>query len=120
MPEVLILILVGLAAGVLSGVIGVGGGTIIVPALIFFVGMSQHQAQGTSLAMMIPPIGILAVVHYWKNDYVNFKVAGILVCGFVVGALVGSRIAVSLPEGTLKKIFGVIMVLIALKLILSK
>lgn len=120
MPEILILILVGFTAGTLSGIIGIGGGVIMVPALVMFLGFSQHEAQGTTLAMMLPPIGALAVINYYRKDLVNFEVAAWLVTGFFIGAFLGSRWAVSMPEQLMKKIFGIIMALIALKMILGK
>lgn len=120
MPEFLSLILIGVLAGFVSGMVGVGGGVVMVPALILVLGYSQHMAQGTTLGMMLPPIGILAVMNYWQQGYVNIKVAGFLIVGFVVGAFFGSKLAVSLPEDILKKVFGVFMALVAIKLIFTK
>ena len=120
MTEILLLILVGLAGGVLSGVVGLGGGVVIVPALVYIMGYNQHLAQGTTLAMMLPPIGVLAVIHYYNKGHVDFKVAGILCIGFLVGAFFGSKIATSLPEATLKRVFGCILVILALKMIFTK
>jgi uncharacterized membrane protein YfcA len=115
--EIATLIAVGLVAGIVSGLIGVGGGIVIVPALVFFFGYSQQLSQGTSLAMMIPPVGILAVMQYYKKGHVDLRLAGLLCIGFVAGAWVGSKLAVSMPEGVLKKVYGVILVLIAIRLI---
>lgn len=110
----------GLAAGILSGLIGIGGGILIVPALVFFFGMSQHQAQGTTLAMMVPPIGILAAWTYYKHGYVDLKVAGLLCAGFFFGGLIGAKAATQLSNPVLEKVFGVVLLLISLKMIFSK
>ena len=120
MQEILLLLIVGLLAGVVSGTLGVGGGIIVVPALIFILGYSQHQAQGTSLAFMLPPIGILAAYNYFKAGYVDLKVALILTLAFVIGAYLGSMFSVNLPAKTLKKLFGVFMLFVAMKMIFGK
>jgi uncharacterized membrane protein YfcA len=117
---VLILIAIGLTAGILSGFVGIGGGLLIVPALIFFLGMTQFESQGTSLAMMLPPIGILAVVNYSKTGNVNWKYALILAAVFIVGGFIGSKITLSLSPQVVRKVFGVLMLLAAFKLIFSK
>jgi uncharacterized membrane protein YfcA len=114
---ILIIILVGIAAGMLSGLVGVGGGTIIVPALIFFLGFSQHSAQGTSLGVLLLPAGILAVMQYYKAGDVDIKAVIMLAAGFVVGGYYGSRLALSLPQETVKKIFAIFLLLIALKML---
>jgi uncharacterized membrane protein YfcA len=120
MTEILLLILVGIAGGMLSGIVGLGGGVIIVPALVYIMGYNQHLAQGTTLAMMLPPIGVLAVIQYYNKGHVDFKVAGILCCGFIIGAFFGSKIATGLPEVALKRVFGAVLILLAAKLILTK
>jgi hypothetical protein len=109
------LLLVGLAAGLLSSMVGIGGGVVVVPALVFMFAMSQKVAQGTSLAMMLPPIGVLAVVNYYKAGFVDFKVAGILCVAFVVGSFFGSKIVLNMDMGILKKIFAVFLIAVALK-----
>jgi uncharacterized membrane protein YfcA len=114
---VIIIILVGLAAGFLSGLVGIGGGIIIVPALIFFLGFSQHQAQGTSLGILLLPAGIFAVLNYYKQGYIDLKVVLILFIGFVVGGWLGSKISTNLSEMVLKKIFAIVLLLIAGKLL---
>ena len=120
MVDVILFILIGLAAGVLSGLFGIGGGIIIVPALMYFCGFSQLKAQGTSLAILLPPAGIVAFISYYKRGQVNVQ-AGILICIFlVVGSLFGAKIANNIPLSILKKSFGVLMILISLKMILSK
>lgn len=120
MINIILFIMIGLIAGVLSGLFGIGGGVIIVPALIYLCGFSQLKAQGTSLAILLPPVGILAFLEYYKKGYVNLQ-AGILICIFlVIGSVFGSKISHSLPLPVLKKSFGVLMILISLKMIFSK
>lgn len=117
---IIILVIIGLIAGILGGFVGVGGGIIVVPALIFFLGMNQFQAQGTSLAMMLPPIGLLAVLNYAKNDNLNWKYAFILAGAFIIGGFFGSKLSLSLSPQLVKKAFGVLMIVAALKLIFGK
>ncbi|HEU5167275.1 MAG TPA: sulfite exporter TauE/SafE family protein [Chitinophagaceae bacterium] len=106
---VLLLITVGLAAGILSGMVGVGGGIIIVPALVFFLGFTQHEAQGTSLGLLLLPVGILAVLNYYKQGQIDIKVVGIMSIAFVAGGWLGSKVALSLPQDTVKKIFAIVL-----------
>jgi uncharacterized membrane protein YfcA len=113
-------LLLGLSAGVLSGLIGIGGGTIIVPALIYLFGLTQHQAQGTTLALLIPPIGLLAAWTYYKNGYVNLTIAVFICLGFFIGGLAGAKLAVGLSNEILRKFFGFVLLLIALYMILGK
>lgn len=115
-----ILAAIGFLAGVLSGFVGIGGGLLIVPALVFFLGMTQFEAQGTSLAMMLPPIGILAVINYAKTGNLNWKYALVLATVFIIGGYVGSKVTLALSPQLVKKIFGVIMIIAAFKLIFSK
>ena len=109
------LLVLGLAAGLLSSMVGIGGGTVIVPLLILLFGMSQKMAQGTSLAMLLPPIGLLAVINYYKAGYVDFKIAGILCIAFIAGSYFGSIVAINLHESILKRIFGVFLLILAIK-----
>ena len=118
--QIIILIIVGILSGVLAGVFGVGGAIIVIPALVFILGMNQHEAQGTSLAFMLPPVGILATWNYWKAGNVNWKVALVLSLTFVVGAYLGSHISINIPDKILRRLFGGLMILIALKMIFSK
>jgi hypothetical protein len=113
-------VLTGLLAGVLSGLIGIGGGTIVVPILVIFFGLSQKTAQGTTLALLVPPIGILAAWTYYKQGYVNFPIAGLICVGFIFGGLIGSQVATNLSNQTLERIFGFALLIIALKMIFSK
>ena len=112
-----LLVLVGLAAGFLSGLIGIGGGVIIVPALVFFLGFTQKQAQGTSLGILLLPVGILAVMQYYKQGYLNINYVIVVSIAFVAGGFLGSKLAISLSDEKIKKIFAVIMMLIALKML---
>jgi uncharacterized membrane protein YfcA len=118
--QLIILVLAGLMAGFIGGTLGVGGGIVMVPALVFLLGLSQHEAQGTSLAAMLAPVGILAAVNYYKEGYINIKFAIVLTLLFLVGSYFGSKVAVSLPEKTLKQIFGVLMVIVGLRMISGK
>ncbi|MER3473965.1 MAG: permease [Armatimonadota bacterium] len=113
-------VILGFVAGALSGVLGIGGGVIIVPALVFLFHMSQHQTQGTTLAMLIPPIGILAAYTYYRAGYVQVIPAALLAAGFFFGGLIGAKIATHLSNAVLVRIFGVAMLLIALKMIFGK
>lgn len=117
---ILILLLIGVAAGVLSGFVGVGGGIIIVPALVFFLGFSQHTAQGTSLALMLPPIGLLGFYNYYKSGNTNLTAAAIIAVAFILGAYFGSKLSISLDQRVVKKVFGGIMLLASLKLLIGK
>jgi len=118
--QLIILAGIGLASGLLAGVLGVGGGIIVIPALVFILGMSQHEAQGTSLAFMLPPVGILAAWNYYKEGYVNWKYALVLALLFFIGAYFGSLLVVHISEKILKKFFGVLMLAAAIKMIFSK
>ena len=115
----LIMVVVGLVAGILGGMLGIGGGVIIIPALIYIFGMSQQMSQGTTLALMLPPIGALAAYVYWKNGFVNWQAAGLICLGFVIGGYFGAKIAMSCPTALLKKLFGVLLLIISLQLIFS-
>ena len=119
-PFGLLYILLGILSGFLSGLIGIGGGTIIVPVLIIIFGLSQKTAQGTTLALLVPPIGILAAWTYYKQGYVDFPVAGLICIGFIFGGLIGARLATSMSNQTLEKIFGIALLIIAIKMIFSK
>ncbi|MFT5184633.1 MAG: putative membrane protein YfcA [Flavobacteriales bacterium] len=113
----IILIAIGICAGILSGFVGVGGGMVIVPALIYFLGLTQFQAQGTSLALMIPPIGILAVMNYYKAGNVNLNYALIIAITFIVGGYIGSKLALRMSENKVKLIFGVLMLYASVRMI---
>lgn len=114
---IIILIIIGLAAGMLSGLVGVGGGIIVVPALVYFLGFSQHQAQGTSLGLLLLPVGILAVLNYYHRGYIDIRVVGIMAIAFVLGGWFGSKMAISIPELTVKRIFAVLLFYTAFKML---
>jgi len=113
---ILLLVVIGLVAGILSGLVGVGGGIIVVPALVFFLGFTQQQAQGTSLGLLLLPVGILAVLNYYKQGHIDIRVIGIMAAAFVVGGWLGSKWALSLPEEVVKKIFAIILFYSAIKM----
>ena len=100
---IVILVIIGLCAGMLSGLIGVGGGIIVVPALMYFLGFSQHEAQGTSLGLLLLPVGILAVMNYYNKGYIDVKVVAIMCLAFVVGGWLGSKLSLAVPEEVVKK-----------------
>jgi len=110
------LLLLGIIAGYFSGLIGIGGGVIIVPALVLLFGFSQYAAQGTTLALLIPPIGILAVWKYYQKGFVDIKTAAIICAGFIIGSYLGSATAVNISQDTLKKIFAIVLILLGVKM----
>jgi uncharacterized membrane protein YfcA len=116
---IFILLIIGLLAGIISGFIGVGGGIVIVPALVYFLGLTQHQAQGTSLLLMLPPIGILAVMNYHKAGQLNWWYGGIIAAAFVIGGFFGSKLSLKLHPGVVKLSFGILMIYVAFKMIIS-
>ncbi len=120
MTHMSLYLLLGFVAGVLGGLIGIGGGVIVVPVLVFLFGFSQHRAQGTTLALMVPPIGLLAAWTYYKQGYVDLKVALLICVGFFLGGLLGAKVATTLSNAVLEKVFGVALLLIALKMIFAK
>jgi uncharacterized membrane protein YfcA len=111
--------ILGLVAGTLSGLIGVGGGVIIVPALVFLFKLSQHTAQGTTLALMVPPIGLLAAWTYYRNGYVDLRIAALIALGFFVGGLLGAHWANRLPSVMLERVFGAALLVISIKMLLA-
>jgi uncharacterized membrane protein YfcA len=117
---IIVLLLVGLIAGMASGMVGIGGGIIIVPALVYFLSMTQHQAQGVSIGMLLMPVGFLAAMNYYKSGNLNFKYSLIIGATFVIGAWIGSKISLNIDEALMRKIFGVFILLMALKMIFSK
>lgn len=120
MYEIAIYLIVGLAAGIMSGFLGIGGGIIIIPALTMILGFSQQQAQGTSLALLLPPIGILAVMNYYKAGSVNLKAAAFMALTFIIASYFSSKIAVQVPEQMLKKVFATFLLFYAVKLFIEK
>jgi uncharacterized membrane protein YfcA len=116
----LILLGIGIITGIMAGMLGIGGAIIMIPALVYFMGFSQQMAQGTSLAVMLPPIGILAAYNYYKAGHVDIKFALILAGAFLIGSYFGSKYALTLPQATLKKIFGILLMLVAVKMLFTK
>jgi uncharacterized membrane protein YfcA len=118
--QILLLLLTGTLAGFVSGAMGVGGAIIIVPFLVFFLGLTQHEAQGTSLAVLLLPIGIFAVINYAKNGLVNYKFAVILIISFVIGSYFGSILAIHIPDKTMQKSFALLLIIVGLKMFFGK
>lgn len=116
---IIILVLIGISAGILSGFVGIGGGIVIVPALVYFLGFSQHEAQGTSLFVLVLPVVFLAMMNYWKTDNVNWKFGLVIASTFIIGGFVGSKLALKLSPGMVKLIFGLIMAYVSFKLVVS-
>lgn len=115
-----ILLLVGVAAGFASGIIGIGGGIVIVPALVYFMSMTQHQAQGVSIGMLLMPVGFLAAYNYHKEGNLNFTYSAVIGATFVLGAYLGSKVSLRMDPALMKRIFGVVILLISLKMIFGK
>lgn len=113
-------IILGVVGGIFSGVFGIGGGLVLIPAMTMLLGMTQHQAQGTTLAILVPPIGILAAWRYYQGGHVNLPLAGFICLGFVFGGLIGANMAHSVSDPVLKKTFGVFLFLVSLNMIFSK
>jgi uncharacterized protein len=118
--DIILLVVIGLSAGIVSGAMGVGGAIIIVPALVFFFGMTQHQAQGTSIAILLFPIGLLAFLNYYRSGYVNFKFALVVMAAFFIGGYLGSKFAIAVSDRTLKVAFGILLMLLGLKMAFGK
>jgi len=114
---ILLLLIVGVVAGMLSGLVGLGGGVIIVPALVYLMGFSQHRATGTSLGILLLPAGIFAVMNYYKKGFIDIRVVLLIFAGFLLGGYLGSKISLNIPEGALKKVFAVVLLLIAGKVL---
>jgi len=112
------LLLLGIIAGYFSGLVGIGGGVIIVSALVLLFGFTEHMAQGTTLALLVPPIGILAVISYYQKGYVDVKTAIVVALGFFIGGYIGGKMAVGLPEDLLKKAFAITIIVIGVKMLL--
>jgi uncharacterized membrane protein YfcA len=118
--EKILFILLGLIAGILSGAFGIGGGVILIPALVLLCGFTQHQAQGTTLAILVPPIGFLAALRYYQAGNVKLAVAAFICAGFFIGGLIGANLVQNLSDPVLKKMFGVFLLIVALRTIFAK
>jgi len=119
MTQILYIIL-GLVAGICGGMFGIGGATVLIPALVFFFGLTQHQAQGTTLAIMVPPIGLLAALRYYYSGNVKLNMAAFICAGFFVGGLIGAHFIQGMPDAILKRIFGIFLLFVAIRMIISK
>lgn len=117
---ILSLILIGLLAGFFSGTLGIGGSVVMIPLMLLWLNFSQHQAQGTSLAVLAVPVTLLAAFNYYKEGYVNWKFAAIIAVTFIIGGYLGSKLAISINQVLLKKIFGGVLLIVALKMILAR
>jgi uncharacterized membrane protein YfcA len=120
MVNIALYIVLGLVAGVLSGLTGLAGGTIIIPTFIYLFGLTQQQAQGTTLALMVPPIGLLAAWTYYQHGYVNLKIAAFVCLGFFIGGLFGAKLAIGLSPEILRRVFGFMLLLISLYMIFQR
>lgn len=120
LSQYIILALIGISAGFIGGSMGVGGGVIMIPALVFFMGFSQKEAQGTSLAVLSMPVLFVAAMNYYKEGYINIKYASIIIVTFIAGGYLGSKFALYLPAGTLKKLFAILLIAIGVKTLLGK
>ena len=118
--EIVIILVIGFAAGFLSGSMGVGGAIIVIPSLMFFLGFKTHMAQGTSLALMTIPVMLVAVINYYRSGNVNLKVALIMAVTFIIGSYLGSILSLNLPEKIMRKTFGVFIFAVSLKLIFGR
>lgn len=117
---IIILIIIGIAAGIFSGLIGVGGGLIMIPLFVLFIGLNQHEAQGLSLAVMLPPVTLLAALNYHQAGAINWKMALIVSSFFIIGGYFGSKFALKIDQQTLRKVFGIVILIVALKMIFGK
>lgn len=115
----LVLLAIGLVAGVFAGMFGIGGGLIIVPALLFLVKMKDLEAIGTSLAALIPPVGLLGAIEYYRNGYINIKYAALIAAGIFVGALFGARIMIGLPPGIVKRVYAAFLIAVAARMLVT-
>ncbi len=118
--NIFLYLLLGFITGILSGLFGIGGAIVIIPSMVLFFGLSQHMAQGTTLAIMVPPIGLLAAWTYYKQGYVDFKIAGLICLGFFIGGLFGAKFVAYISESTLRKAFGFLLLLASIKMIFTK
>jgi uncharacterized membrane protein YfcA len=120
MVNILLYLLLGLVTGILSGLIGIGGAIIIIPTLVLLFGLSQHTAQGTTLALMVPPIGLLAAWTYYQKGFVDLKIAAFICIGFFIGGLLGAEFAIGIPDQILRKIFGIALLAASLRMLFFK
>ncbi len=117
--QILTLLGVGLVAGVFAGMFGIGGGLVIVPALLFIVKMKEVEAIGTSLAALIPPVGLLGAIEYYRNGFINVRFALLVALGLFIGAYFGAKIMVNLPPTLIRRIYGTFLMVIALRMLIA-
>ena len=117
---VLLILLIGLIVGIFSGIIGLGGGILFIPALVWFLGMSQHKAQGTSLGALLAPVGLLAFIEYYRKGNADIRVAALLAVGFFVGGYIGAAGAQYIPDIWLRRIFAVTLVLVGGRMLFER
>lgn len=113
-------LVIGLVAGIFGGLLGIGGGTIVVPSLVYFFHMTQHKAQGTILAAFLPPVALLAVMRYYKSGNVDITAACFIALGLLIGGYYGAGLSLAIPDATLKRVFGVFLLVLAAQYIFSK
>lgn len=111
------LIIIGIIAGIVSGLVGIGGGVIIVPALVMILGFSQKTAQGTTLALLIPPIGIFGALVYYRQGYVDIRSALFIIFGFVIGSIIGAKYITQVSNNTVARIFAIFLIIVAIKML---
>lgn len=116
----IVLVLIGLSAGALGGILGIGGGMVLIPGLVLFAGLDQHTAIGTSLAVMLPPIGLFAAYNYYKAGSVNLSYAMIIAAAFMVGSFFSSKVSLMLPELLVRRIFSVLLAAVAIRMFFQK
>jgi hypothetical protein len=120
MERQLLFVMLGIATGFLSGLTGIGGGVVLVPALVYAFGFSQQQAQGTSLAMFVVPVGLIGAFVYHKRGFVDLWAAALICTGFLLGSFGGSRLATDLPAIWLKRLFGSLLMILAVMMLTEK
>ncbi|MFA8449114.1 MAG: TSUP family transporter [Bacteroidales bacterium] len=120
LSTLIILLIIGIIAGAFSGLVGLGGALIIIPAIVFIFGTEQHIAQGTALAIMLPPVGFLAAYNYYKKGHLNISYAALIALGFFFGSYFGAKVALDIPSDVLRKIFAVVLFLLALRFLFKK
>ncbi len=116
----IVYVILGVVAGIFGGMFGIGGGTILIPALVYLFGLTQHQAQGTTLAVLVPPIGLLAALRYWQSGNVKLSIAAFICLGFFFGGFIGAHWIQDVSDPLLKKMFGIYLLFIALNMIFAK
>jgi len=119
MSPYLILLCIGVVAGILGGMFGIGGGLVIVPALVLLLKLPHFDAVGTSLAALIPPVGLLGAIEYWRSGHVNLLYAALVAAGLFVGFYFGARITLGLPPETARRIYAVFLLVISLRMLIA-